>query len=103
MFLTPKTSSLQAWRAVDRAYYDKTFNGQSWFRYRENALKKEKMSDREETYDAIRKMLQTLDDPFTRFLDPVKYEVRADRYAGPNMTPSPGSWTSGPGEVRGKG
>ena len=23
---------LQAWRAVDRAYYDKNFNGKSWFR-----------------------------------------------------------------------
>ena len=23
---------LQAWRAVDRAYYDKNFNGQSWFK-----------------------------------------------------------------------
>ena len=23
---------LQAWRAVDRAYVDKTFNGQSWFK-----------------------------------------------------------------------
>ena len=24
----------QAWRAVDRAYVDKTFNGQSWFKVR---------------------------------------------------------------------
>jgi hypothetical protein len=23
---------LEAWRAVDRAYVDKTFNGQSWFK-----------------------------------------------------------------------
>ena len=23
---------LQAWRAVDRAYVDKSFNGQSWFK-----------------------------------------------------------------------
>ena len=28
----PTTSRLQAWRAVDRAYVDKTFNGQSWFK-----------------------------------------------------------------------
>lgn len=27
----------QAWRAVDRAYYDKSFNGQSWFRVRASA------------------------------------------------------------------
>lgn len=40
---------LEAWRAVDRAYVDKTFNGQSWFRYRENALRTEPMNTREET------------------------------------------------------
>ncbi|XP_020394331.1 carboxyl-terminal-processing peptidase 2, chloroplastic isoform X2 [Zea mays] len=63
---------LEAWRAVDRAYYDKSFNGQSWFRYRENALRNEPMNTREETYAAIKKMLSTLDDPFTRFLEPEK-------------------------------
>ncbi|KAL6635346.1 hypothetical protein ACP70R_028017 [Stipagrostis hirtigluma subsp. patula] len=63
---------LEAWRAVDRAYYDKSFNGQSWFRYRENALRTEPMNTREETYAAIKKMLSTLDDPFTRFLEPEK-------------------------------
>jgi hypothetical protein len=40
---------LEAWRAVDRAYYDKSFNGQSWFRYRERALRDEPMNTREET------------------------------------------------------
>ena len=40
---------LEAWKMVDRAYYDKTFNGQSWFRYRENALRNEPMNTREET------------------------------------------------------
>ncbi|XP_042050648.1 carboxyl-terminal-processing peptidase 2, chloroplastic-like isoform X1 [Salvia splendens] len=65
---------LEAWRAVDRAYVDKTFNGQSWFRYRENALRTEPMNTREETYAAIRKMVATLDDPFTRFLEPKKFK-----------------------------
>eukprot|EP00854_Cymbomonas_tetramitiformis_P001447 gene1447-2068_t len=45
---------LEAWRAVDRAYVDKTFNGQTWFRYREKVLKKASMEDRDETYDVIR-------------------------------------------------
>ncbi|XP_028555669.1 carboxyl-terminal-processing peptidase 2, chloroplastic isoform X3 [Dendrobium catenatum] len=66
---------LEAWRTVDRAYFDKTFNGQSWFRYRENALRNEPMNNREETYMAIKKMLSTLDDPFTRFLEPEKFKV----------------------------
>ncbi|CAN1759986.1 Carboxyl-terminal-processing peptidase 2, chloroplastic [Linum perenne] len=63
---------LEAWRLIDRAYVDKTFNGQSWFRYREDALRNEPMNTREETYDAIRKMAASLDDPFTRFLEPEK-------------------------------
>nr|XP_023910772.1 carboxyl-terminal-processing peptidase 2, chloroplastic isoform X1 [Quercus suber]POF12348.1 carboxyl-terminal-processing peptidase 2, chloroplastic [Quercus suber] len=65
---------LEAWRTIDRAYVDKTFNGQSWFRYRENALRNEPMNTREQTYTAIRKMLATLDDPFTRFLEPEKFK-----------------------------
>ena len=40
---------LEAWRTIDRVYVDKTFNGQSWFRYRENALRNEPMNSREET------------------------------------------------------
>ncbi|KAG5566255.1 hypothetical protein RHGRI_002007 [Rhododendron griersonianum] len=102
---------LEAWRTIDRAYVDKTFNGQSWFRYRENALRTEPMNTRQETCmllvicghasftlfltsslvckmdnpltsefvyvgtdNAIRKMLATLDDPFTRFLEPEKFK-----------------------------
>lgn len=65
---------LEAWRTIDRAYVDKTFNGQSWFRYRENALRNEPMNTREQTYMAIKKMLATLDDPFTRFLEPEKFK-----------------------------
>ncbi|EPS59386.1 hypothetical protein M569_15424, partial [Genlisea aurea] len=66
---------LEAWRTIDRAYIDKTFNGQSWFRYRENALRTEAMETREETYTAIKKMVATLDDPFTRFLEPRKFKT----------------------------
>ena len=40
---------LEAWRTIDRAYIDKTFHGQSWFRYRENALRNEPMNTREQT------------------------------------------------------
>ncbi|XP_073126273.1 carboxyl-terminal-processing peptidase 2, chloroplastic isoform X1 [Henckelia pumila] len=65
---------LEAWRTIDRAFIDKSFNGQSWFRYRENALRNEPMNTREETYAAIRKMVATLDDPFTRFLEPKKFK-----------------------------
>ena len=33
------------------------------------------MANRQQTYEAIEKMLSTLNDPFTRFLDPSKYSA----------------------------
>lgn len=66
---------LEAWRVVDRAYVDKSFNGQNWFRYRQDTLKNAPMKNRQETYEAIRKMLGTLGDPFTRFLEPEKLQA----------------------------
>ena len=66
---------LEAWRAVDRAYVDKTFNGQSWFRVREDTLKKKKLLSREDTYTEIKSMLASLGDPFTRFLEPDQYKA----------------------------
>lgn len=33
------------------------------------------MNSRKQTYEAIEKMLATLNDPFTRFLDPSKYSA----------------------------
>lgn len=62
----------EAWRIVDRAYLDDTFNHQNWWLVRQNALEKP-LKDREATYSAIRTMLQSLDDPFTRFLSPEEY------------------------------
>lgn len=63
----------EAWRIVNRAYVDETFNNQNWWSIRQNALKLS-LSDREATYGAIAKMLATLDDPFTRLLKPDQYK-----------------------------
>ena len=63
---------MQAWRTVSQAYIDDSFNHQNWWQLRENALKK-RMDNREATYTAIQKMLESLDDPFTRFLTPDQY------------------------------
>lgn len=62
----------EAWRAISRAYLDDSFNNQNWWLLRERTLKKPFRS-REATYDAIRTMLASLDDPFTRFLSPEQY------------------------------
>lgn len=73
---------LEAWRAVDRAYVDKGFNGQAWFRVREKFLKDVPMRDRAETYTAIRTLLSSLGDPFTRLLDPARAAAMNSGRAG---------------------
>ncbi|XP_037414477.1 carboxyl-terminal-processing peptidase 2, chloroplastic-like isoform X4 [Triticum dicoccoides] len=72
--LTENLLFLEAWHVVDHGYYYKSFNGQSWFRYRERSLRNNPMNTRHETYAAIKKMLATLDDPFTRLLEPEKFK-----------------------------
>ncbi|MDY6899127.1 MAG: S41 family peptidase, partial [Cyanobacteriota bacterium] len=62
----------QAWRIVNRAYLDDSFNHQNWAQVRQKALKA-RFKDRGTAYEAIQSMLKTLDDPFTRFLDPRQY------------------------------
>ncbi len=62
----------QAWRIVNQAYIDDSFNHQNWWMLKEKVLKK-RLENREQTYAAIQKMLQSLDDPFTRLLTPNQY------------------------------
>jgi carboxyl-terminal processing protease len=62
----------EVWRIVNRAYLDDTFNHQNWASLRQKALQKP-LDNQEATYGAITNMLKTLDDPFTRFLDPEQY------------------------------
>lgn len=62
----------EAWRIVNRAYVDDTFNHQNWWFVRQKELKRP-LRDREETYEAIQEMLASLDDPFTRLLQPEQY------------------------------
>ncbi|MEA5569808.1 carboxyl-terminal processing protease CtpA [Calothrix sp. UHCC 0171] len=62
----------EVWRIVNRAYLDETFNHQNWAAVRQQILQKP-ISDQQAAYTAIQKMLKSLDDPFTRFLDPEQY------------------------------
>jgi carboxyl-terminal processing protease len=62
----------ETWRIVNRAYVDETFNHQNWWFIREKAIR-QPLENREETYQAIEKMLASLDDPFTRLLKPNQY------------------------------
>ncbi|MEL7034921.1 MAG: carboxyl-terminal processing protease CtpA [Cyanobacteria bacterium J06592_8] len=62
----------EAWRIVNRAYLDETFNHQNWWFIREKAIR-QSLENPEDAYYAIEKMLALLDDPFTRLLQPVQY------------------------------
>ncbi|NJK33780.1 MAG: PDZ domain-containing protein [Oscillatoriales cyanobacterium SM2_2_1] len=62
----------EVWQIVHRSYVDPTFNHQNWFKVRQQYVNRRYQS-REETYGAVREMLASLDDPFTRLLDPEQY------------------------------
>ncbi|ALF56035.1 carboxyl-terminal protease [Nostoc piscinale CENA21] len=62
----------EVWRIVNRTYLDDTFNQQNWATVRQKVLEKP-FINKEAAYTAIQSMLKSLDDPFTRFLDPEQY------------------------------
>ena len=64
----------EAWRAVDKKFVDRTFNGHDdWFKLRQDAVRRSYGSD-EEAYEAAGEVLSALGDPYTRFLPPAKFE-----------------------------
>lgn len=69
----PQKLVAEAWRIVDQSYVDRTFNNHDWFKIRMKAVKRPYAS-MDESYNAIREMLQLLDDPYTRFLTPEQYD-----------------------------
>ena len=68
---TPSELYDDVWNIVNKKYYDPSDNCQDWkkWRYRyENKLK-----SKEDAYVAIETMLASLNDPYTRFLDPKEF------------------------------
>lgn len=51
-------------------------------------MKNEPMANRPQTYNAIRKLLSGLDDPFTRFLEPSRLAALRRGTAGNQGLPS---------------
>lgn len=62
----------EVWRIVNRNYLDDTFNHQNWAAVRQKVLSTA-LTDQKAAYAAIEEMLKSLNDPFTRFLDPEQY------------------------------
>lgn len=78
---SPKALVDQVWQLVNREYVDGKFNQQDWQATRQSLLSKN-YSSNEEAYVAIREALQTLGDPYTRFLDPKQYEALTSQTSG---------------------
>lgn len=72
---SPKEVIDEVWQIVDRDYADSngTFDPQKWRQLRKQYLDKT-YKNKEEAYAAIRNMLKTLGDPYTRFMDPQQFQ-----------------------------
>ncbi|MGA7953508.1 MAG: S41 family peptidase [Gloeobacterales cyanobacterium] len=64
----------QVWEIVNKDYVDGTFNNQDWKAVRDRFINKSTKTP-EQSYENVRKMLETLGDPYTRFLDPEQYKA----------------------------
>ena len=69
----PKELVDEVWQIVNRTYVDGTFNGEDWRAVRKTYLSKN-YSTPEDAYKAVREMLETLNDPYTRFMDPEEFQ-----------------------------
>jgi carboxyl-terminal processing protease len=72
---SPKEVMDQAWQIVFRDYLDTTgkYTPEQWRKLRRDLLGKSYGTPKD-GYEAIRGMLATLDDPYTRFLDPREFK-----------------------------
>ena len=72
---SPKEVIDQVWQIVYRDYLDSTgeYDPQKWKKLRRDLLAKP-YAGTSESYEAIRGMLASLDDPYTRFLDPKEFK-----------------------------
>lgn len=78
---SPKAVIDEAWQIVNQEYVDPSFNRVDWLEVRQQLLSRE-YSSPEEAYSELRKALEKLNDPYTRFLDPKQYERLTNQTSG---------------------
>ncbi len=69
---SPRGIFLSAWHALDNQYIDSTFNHQKWSRWKNRYSSV--IKTQQDSYLAINTMLESLNDPYTRFLPPSEFE-----------------------------
>ncbi len=78
---SPKAVLDEAWQIVNREYVDDTFNRVDWQQVRQRLLDKN-YSSRDQAYTALRRELEKLNDPYTRFMNPKQYEALTNQTSG---------------------
>ena len=69
----PKELVDEVWQIINRTYVDATFNQVDWRAIRSEYLNRPYVN-KEEAYKAIREMLEKLEDPYTRFMNPEEFK-----------------------------
>ena len=103
----------EAWKLLDKAYVDASYNGMDWQATRQKFVKG-KYKDMPAAYQGIRDMCQLLGDKYTRFLTPAQYKTITQLYQvrlpsppkpaplpravsrGAASRPQPAPWRGGP-------
>lgn len=70
---SPKETVDEVWQIINREYVDGTFNKVDWQQTRRKFLQRN-YNSKADAYAAIREMLKSLDDPYTRFMDPEQFK-----------------------------
>jgi carboxyl-terminal processing protease len=78
---SPKTIVDQAWQIVYRSYVDPDFNQLDWLQVRQDLLSRE-YSSPSQAYAALQEVLEDLNDPYTRFMDPKQYKALTNQTTG---------------------
>jgi carboxyl-terminal processing protease len=78
---SPKAIVDEAWQVVNRSYVDDSFNQVDWVKSRTRLLSKN-YSTPQQAYAAIRRELERLEDPYTRFMDPQQFQTLTDQTSG---------------------
>jgi carboxyl-terminal processing protease len=71
----------ETWRAVDDIFIDRSFNGQDWYKLRQEVVQKDYKSE-EQVYKALQDMLAQLGDKYTRYLTPAQYDALLNSATG---------------------
>lgn len=70
---SPKELVDEVWQIVDREYVDGTFNSVDWRMVRQDYVENRSYQSMDQAYEAIREMLEKIQDPYTRFMNPEEF------------------------------